>query len=61
MLGPDVFKEHKTLAGNMLVIQFYYVASLFFKDFANSFWLIFIIFWKVRSSYFQIPTFSAGA
>ena len=45
--------QHRTLAENMLVIQFYYVARLFFKDFANIFWLIFIIFEKLETAIFK--------
>ena len=44
--------------GNRYVICSYYVSRLFFKDFAKYFLLIFIIFWKVRNSYFQGPPFS---
>ena len=43
------------LAENMFIKCLYYVPRLFFKDFAKTLEVTFIIFWKVRKSYFQGP------
>ena len=47
-------RQHRILVEHTLVI----CSRLFFKDFAKNIQLIFIIFWKVRNSYFQGPLFS---